>query len=113
MKGHLDLVRKELEKLSKASLPINISTSWWCCLQQKIVGLVVGRLGVRPSQSKVDAAFQLTRADTVAEGRAMLNMTGYLKMFVPRYSASLAQSRIYFGKSVFRRNGKEAEGTVG
>ena len=48
------------------------------------------RLGIRPSQSKVDAVAQLTRADTVEEIRALLGMTGYLRKFVPRCSALVA-----------------------
>ena len=43
------------------------------------MGTVVDQLGVRPSQSKVDAVAQLTRADTVEEVRALLGITGYLR----------------------------------
>ena len=87
VEGHLDLLRQVLEKLSKAGLSVNFSKSWWCCPQQEFVGMVVDRLGVRPSQSKIDAIAQLTRANTVEEVRALLGMTGYLRKFVPRYSA--------------------------
>ena len=54
------------------------------------MGTVVDQLGVRPSQSKVDAVAQLTRADTVEDLRALLGMTGYLRKFVPRYSMLVA-----------------------
>ena len=90
VEGHLDLVKQVLEKLSTAGLSVNFSKSWWCCPQQEFVGMVVDRLGVRPSQSKIDAVAQLTRADTVEEVRALLGMTGYLRKFVPRYSALVA-----------------------
>jgi len=90
VEGHLDLLRQVLEKLSKAGLSVNFSKSWWCCPQQEFVGMVVDRLGVRPSQSKIDAIAQLTRANTVEEVRALLGMTGYLRKFVPRYSALVA-----------------------
>ncbi|CAN0586219.1 unnamed protein product, partial [Laminaria digitata] len=90
VEGHLDLVRQVLERLSVAGLSVNFSKSWWCCPQQEFVGMVVDRLGVRPSQSKVDAVAQLTRADTVEEVRALLGMTGYLRRFVPQYSAMVA-----------------------
>jgi len=74
VEGHLDLLRQVLEKLSKAGLSVNFSKSWWCCPQQEFVGMVVDRLGVRPSQSKIDAIAQLTRANTVEEARALLGM---------------------------------------
>ena len=56
VEGHLDLLRQVPEKLSRAGLSVNFSTSWWCYPQQEFVGMVVERLGVRPSQSKIDAA---------------------------------------------------------
>ena len=52
----------------------------------RVVGLVVDKLEVRPSQSKIDAVPRLTRANTVEEARALLGTTGYLRKFVPRYS---------------------------
>ncbi|CAN0578805.1 unnamed protein product, partial [Laminaria digitata] len=87
VEGHLDLVRHMLERLSVTGLSVNFSKAWWCYPQQEFVGMVVDRLGVRPSQCKVDAVSQLTRADTVEEVRALLGMTGYLRKFVPQYSA--------------------------
>ena len=54
VEGHLDLLRQVLEKLSMADLSVNFSTSWWCCPRQEFLGMV-DRLGVRPSQSKIDA----------------------------------------------------------
>ena len=47
-------------------------------------------MGVRPSQSKIDTVDQLARANTVKEVRVPLGMTGYLRKFVPRYSALVA-----------------------
>ena len=49
--------------------------------------MVVDMLGVRPSQSKVDAVAQLTRANTVEEVKTLLGMTGYLRKFVSKFIA--------------------------
>ena len=49
--------------------------------------MVVDRLGVRPLQSKIA---QLTRVNAGEELRAPLGMSGYLREFVPRYSALVA-----------------------
>ena len=67
MKGHVDLVGQVLENLSTAGLLVNFSKFWWCCPQQELAGMVVDRPGVRPSQCRIDAAAQLTRANTVEE----------------------------------------------
>ena len=47
--------------------------------------MVVDMLGVRPSQSKVNA--QLTRANSVEEVKTLLGMTGYLRKFVSKFIA--------------------------
>ena len=71
MERHLDLV---LEKISIAGLPVNSSKSGCCCPQQEFMGMVVDRLGVSRSQSKIDAVAQLTRVNTAEKVRALLGM---------------------------------------
>ena len=49
--------------------------------------MVVSRLGVQPSQAKIEAVAKLSRANTVEEVRPLLGMGSYLRKFVPRYSS--------------------------
>ena len=104
VEGHLDLLRQVLEKLSRAGLSVNFFKSWWCCPQQEFVGMVVDTRGARPSQSKIDAVAQLTRANTVEELSALLGKTGYLRKFVPRYSALVAPISNLLRDKRLRRN---------
>ena len=69
--------------------------------------MVVDRLGVRASQSKIDAVAQLTRADAVEEVRALLGMTGYLRRFVPPYSALVAPISYLLRDKRLRQSGRE------
>ena len=57
---------------------------------------MVDRLGMRPSQSKIDAVAQFTRANTVEVVGALLGMTGYLRKFIPRNSALVAPILSFF-----------------
>lgn len=72
-----------LEKLAKAETSVYFAKSLWCCLQKASVGMAVGRFGVRPSQSKIEAATQASRATTVEKVWTLLGMAEYLRRFVP------------------------------
>ena len=52
--------------------------------------MIVGRLGTRPTPSKIDAITQLSRPNTVEEVRVLLGMRGYGRQFVPQYSTVVA-----------------------
>lgn len=63
--GHLRLVDDTLTALHKAKLSVNFAKCKWCAPHMEFVGMVVDRLGVRPSQSKIDAVTQLAPVETV------------------------------------------------
>ena len=52
--------------------------------------MVVSRLGVQPSQTKIEAVAKLTRAKPVEEVMSLLGMGSYLRKFVPGYSSIVA-----------------------
>lgn len=79
-------VRRVFDCLWKAGLSVNFAKCLFCAPQQEFVGMLVDNLRVRPSQSKIDAVAQLSRATTVEQVRSLLGTTGYLRRFVPKYS---------------------------
>ena len=57
---------------------------------------------IRPAPSKIEAITQLSQPSTVEEVRVLLGMTGYLRKFVPNYSAVLAPISDLLRDSRFR-----------
>ena len=90
VEGHVGLVEKVLARLQRFGLSVNLAKSIWCAPQQAFVGMVVSRLGVQPSQAKIEAVAKRSRANTVEEVRSRLGMGSYLRKFVPRYSSIAA-----------------------
>lgn len=56
----------------------------------ELVGMVMGRLGARPAQSKIIAVAQLKAPGTVEQVKSLLGMITYLRRFVPGFSAMAA-----------------------
>ena len=54
-------------QLHQFELSVNLPKSIWCMPQQEITGMVVGRLGLQPSQTNIDAVANLSRAKTIEE----------------------------------------------
>ena len=88
--GHVELLEKVLERLLRFGLSVNLPKSIWCAPRQEFVGMVVSRLGVQPSETKIEAVAKLSRANTVEEVRALLGMGSYLRKFVKGYSSIVA-----------------------
>lgn len=87
---HLPLLRAVSEGLSQAGLSLNLAKCKWCCSQQENLGLIIDRLGLRPSSSKIDAIRGLRPATNVEELRALIGMAGFPRRFVPRFSETVA-----------------------
>ena len=49
--------------------------------------MVVSRMGVQPSETKIEAVAKLSRANTVEEVMALLGMGSYLRKLVKGYSS--------------------------
>lgn len=90
IEGHLVLVEQVLQKLSEAGFSLNLAMCKWCCAQQEFLGMIIDRLGLRPSPSKIEAITNLQPATTVEELRSLLGMTGFLRQFVPKFSTIVA-----------------------
>ena len=85
--GHVDLAGDVLARLHQFGLSANLAKSIWCAPQQVYIGLVVSRLGVKPSRAKIEAVANLAHASTVEEVRSLLGMGSYLRKFVRGYSS--------------------------
>ena len=88
--GHLLLVKEVLQRLSDAGLTLNLAKCTWCCAQQEFLGMVVDRMGLRPSPSKIQAVQNFQPAKTVEQLRALIGASGFLRRFVPNFSSVVA-----------------------
>ena len=91
--GHVELLGKVLARLHQfylVELSVNLPKSIWCGPQQEFVGMVVSRLGVHSSETKIDAVAKLPRLDTVEEVRSLVGMGSYFRKFVRGYSSIVA-----------------------
>ncbi|CAM9601251.1 unnamed protein product, partial [Laminaria digitata] len=84
---HHAVIEAVLASLQGAGLSVNFAKSTWWCARLEFVGIVVDRQGVRPAESKIAAVAGLSVPTTVAELRASLGLTRYLRQFVEGYSA--------------------------
>ena len=64
--------------------------------------MIIGRFGVRPAPSKIEAITQLSQSSTVEEVCVLLGMADYLRKFVPNYSSVLAPFSDLLRDSRFR-----------
>ena len=52
--------------------------------------MVVDRMGLRPSPSKIDPVQKLKSAQKVEQPRALVGTSGFLRRFMPRFSTIVA-----------------------
>ena len=111
---HMGLVEKMLARLQQFGLSVRPAKSIWGIPQQAFVGMVISRLGVQPSQAKIEAVAKLPRANTVEKVRSLLGMGSYLRKFVPGYSSTVAPiSDLLRDKRFASKKSEEALGAVG
>lgn len=58
-------MEKVLERLHQLGLPAYLAKPMWYAPQQELVVMAVSRLGVRPSQAKINAVAEPSRAAKV------------------------------------------------
>ncbi|CAM9577513.1 unnamed protein product, partial [Ascophyllum nodosum] len=83
-------LRETFDCLRQSKLSVNLPKSEFCFSVDKWLEIITDRFGIRPASSKIEAITQLSQPSTVEEVRVLLEMTGYLKKFVPNYSPVLA-----------------------
>ena len=85
-KGHLEYIRKVLERLRKAKIKIKVEKCKFCESEIKYLGHIVGRNGLRPDPAKIEKIKNIKRPVKVKELRALLGLFNYYKKFVDGYS---------------------------
>lgn len=87
---HLTLIDEVLTLLHKAGYTVHFDKCEFCFSEVEFLGVMVGREGVRPAPSKVEALKELEMPATVGEVRSFLGLAGYLRNFVPNFSGLTA-----------------------
>eukprot|EP00752_Nemacystus_decipiens_P004058 g3716.t1 len=87
---HLSLIKEVFDLLQRAGYSVHFRKSMFCMAEEEFLGAMVGRAGIRPAPSKIQAVRELEMPSTVGEVRAFLGLAGYLRGFVPDFSALTA-----------------------
>ena len=106
----LELLRETFDCLRQSKLSFNLPKSELCFSIFEWLGMVIGRFGIRPAPSKIEAITQLFQLSTVEEVRVLLEMTSYLRKFAPNYSSVLAPISDLLRDP---REGQTRKGTLG
>ncbi|CAB1106551.1 unnamed protein product [Ectocarpus sp. CCAP 1310/34] len=84
---HLELVRRVVKILIARGYTGNFQKSEFFLSEIEFLGVMLGRDGVRPAPSKIKAVQELAIPTNVGEVRSFLGLAGYLRGFVPNFSA--------------------------
>ena len=87
---HVDRVRALLERLSEASLVMNLSKCEFVQAKVQYLGYVIGQGEVAPPDAKVKAICDIVRPECRRDIRKFLGMVGYYRMFIVNFATVLA-----------------------
>ena len=90
LQEHFALLRRVLTLLKEGGYTVHFYKSEFFFPELEFLGVMVGRNGTRPAPSKIKALQELEMPTTVGEVRAFLGLAGYLRGFVPDFSAIVA-----------------------
>ena len=84
------LLRKLFDLIRAGRLSVDLQKSAFCFPVVEWLGMTIDCHGTRPEPSKIDAITPLSRPTTVEDVRVLLDMSGYLRQFIPHYSTITA-----------------------
>ena len=87
---HFVLIEEMFDLLHQAGYSVHFQKSMFCMAEVEFFGAKVGRTGIRPAPSKIQAVRELEMPSTVGEVRASLGLAGYLRGFEPDFSSLTA-----------------------
>lgn len=87
---HLAAIRELLQLLVDAGYSVHFGKSEFCFSEVEFLGVMVGRDGTRAAPSKVKAIQEMAMPTNVGEVRAFLGIAGFLRGFIPNFSALVA-----------------------
>ena len=85
-KEHDELVRNVLERLQKNGLAISPEKCIWKAEEVEFLGYIIGRNGIRMSQSKVEAVLSWERPTSLKEVQSFLGFANFYRRFIQGYS---------------------------
>jgi len=87
---HFVLIEEVFDLLHEAGYSIHFLKCMFCMAKVELLGVMVGRAGVRPAPSKIQAVREMEQPTTVGEVGAFLGLASFLRGFVPNFSAFTA-----------------------
>ncbi|SMY27937.1 unnamed protein product [Zymoseptoria tritici ST99CH_1A5] len=86
LEEHEQHVRKVIDRLHKAGLPIDIDKSEFHVHETKYLGLIIGREGIRMDPEKVAAVLAWETPTTVKDVQSFLGFANFYRRFVEKFS---------------------------
>ena len=83
---HLKNIEDILERLLEAGLTVKLKKCCFGVTECTYLGQRIGRGGVLPEESKINAVQQMIRPRTKKEVRSFLGIVGYYRRFIPHFS---------------------------
>ncbi len=84
---HVRIIQELFERLSKASLTINLSKSEFGCATVTYLGHEVGQGHVKPVRAKISVILDFPRPTSKRQLMRFLGMAGYYRKFCPNFSS--------------------------
>ena len=85
-KTHLNHLEKVFQRLKDSNLTVKTAKCIFGAEDCVYLGYKIGKGGVKPEDSKIQAIMQVEIPKTKKDVRAFLGMTGYYRRFIPNYA---------------------------
>ena len=86
LREHLDNIKQVIERLSEASLKINIEKCTWFRTELKILGHIIGNNEVKMDMEKIKVIKEYKRPTKVLHIQQFLGLCGYYRKFVKDFA---------------------------